>query len=495
MGCRAEPTPPPDTEATSPGRAYLVRTEGLDLPVLGSDQVFRPRFRGDLDPGEGAGRVAGFSARVVASNPDDVRMRIVHEGTGEASELEQVAVTNPGRLHASIEPDDLDSTVRARLAAGVGVFWAVPADDDEPGGGTQFAVLLPVDRLALARLDVYVDVGPSSGAPLFPASLKLTPDFFYMAAIGDSSVWGNGLLEEDKFTTRVARTVAAETGRHVVRQVRAVSGARIVPSSDDGTCTDNCDGEVPKAFTSITVQAQEMESPEILDLVLLDGCINDVGVFDTLLSIDVDSNGLEALTRDVCGTEMTGLLRLVRQRAPNAVIVLAGYYRFVSAETDISQLEALALAAGISPENLDALRQGVASLVRNSEIFDAVARESLSRAVQTVAGETAAQPPIVFADPGFGSRNAVFAPDAWLWGLVSDPEWEDALDLPLPLLPEDPLLEYRAEACQEPDARPDLLPCLYASVGHNNPAGARRYAEAITQALRDVGVLPAEEAD
>lgn len=492
LGCRSEETPKTPSRLSSLDRVFVVQTEGLDLPGTGLERVYRPQFRGKLDADEpDAGEVVGFYVHVVAFDVKHVQMRLVHEGTGAIVVLERAAVADPGRLQPQIDAADLHPAVRQRLQAGVGVFWPTPLDGADAGDGTRFGVLLPAGLLQQARLDIFVDTGSGSGAPLFPANLRLTPGYFYMAVIGDSMMWGNGLLEEDKFTTLVARTITEETGLHVVRQVRAISGARIVPQPDDGTCTSDCDGEVPKAFTSITVQAQELESPETLDLVLMDGCINDVGVFTTLLSPDVDSNALADLTRDVCRTEMIGLLQLVRERAPNAVIVLTGYFQFVSVETDISQLEALALSAEVPEEDLDALRLGIASVIQNSAVFDAVARESLLHAVETVGDAGRDDPPIVFADPGFGPQNAVFAPDAFLWGLVSRSELEDAMDVPVPVFPEDPLLEYRIEACAEPDARPELLPCLYASVGHANPKGARRYADVIVQALRDVALLPA----
>ncbi len=492
LGCRSEEAPKLPPRVRSLDRVFVVKTEGLDAPRMGAEGVYSPRFRGWLDSADHtAGEVVGFYMYLVALRADHVQMRLVHEGTGAATALERAPVADPGRLRPRIEPADLHPAVRQRLQAGAGVFWPAPLDEAETRDGMRFGVLLPAWMLQQARLDVFAETGSGSREPLLPASLRLAPSYFYMAAIGDSMVWGNGLLEEDKFTTRVARTIAEETGQHVVRQIRAVSGARIVPHPDDGTCTHDCDGEVPRAFTSITVQAQELESPEALDLVLMDGCINDVGVFSTLLSVDVDSNALADLTRDVCETEMVGLLRLVRERAPNAVIVVTGYFQFVSVETDVAQLEALALSAELPPEDLDELRAGIELVIRNSAVFDAVARQSLQRAVATAMDATRGHPPIVFVDPGFGPQNAVFAPDAFLWGLVSRPELEEKLGVSLPLFPEDPLLDYRAEACRKPEAAPELLPCLYASVGHNNPKGARRYADAIVQALRGVGVLPA----
>ena len=57
---------------------------------------------------------------------------------------------------------------------------------------------------------------------------------------------------------------------------------------------------------------------------------------------------------------------------------------------------------------------------------------------------------------------------------------------------EDPLAEFRAKLCFQA-VIVDPISCLYASVGHPNPTGARVYAAAILQALETNGIIPAHE--
>ena len=100
------------------------------------------------------------------------------------------------------------------------------------------------------------------------------------------------------------------------------------------------------------------------------------------------------------------------------------------------------------------------------------------------------EPMIAFADPGFGVENAVFGPDRWLWSMRSVSQLFDGLDLGLELFPEDPIEALRYASCFEVDVEPDVISCIYASVGHPNPTGARAYGDAVIGALGEFGILP-----
>ena len=100
-----------------------------------------------------------------------------------------------------------------------------------------------------------------------------------------------------------------------------------------------------------------------------------------------------------------------------------------------------------------------------------------------------------FADPDFGPENAVFGPDRWLWSMTDDSPMFAGVEVDFELFPEDPLAGFRASACPEIDGIYGLVICLYVSVGHPNPAGARAYADAVITELRELGVLPVAPAD
>ncbi len=81
---------------------------------------------------------------------------------------------------------------------------------------------------------------------------------------------------------------------------------------------------------------------------------------------------------------------------------------------------------------------------------------------------------MIFVDPGFTEENAAFASEPWLWGLNND------------LTPQDEVAGPRRGACDAAIPRHEGLAreqCYRASAGHPNVTGARKYADAILQAM------------
>ena len=260
----------------------------------------------------------------------------------------------------------------------------------------------------LSTLEVYVTEA-EDGSVLGAARVGLAEGYYYMAAIGDSAMWGNGLRTHDKFSTLTADRVEEMLGQEVVLQVTALSGATIVPSEEDaGYCQGTCLGEVPYALTSITDQVDLIESPEQIELVLLDGCANDVGL-SRILSEDTTSKELEDVTRQYCEDEMFGLLLKVHETMPSATIVVTGYFQILSEASDITALEDWIATQEALPLEADNISKQFDSLVTNSLVFYVTSRDSLQRAVDRLNGLVGENGPVaVYADPGFGPENAAF---------------------------------------------------------------------------------------
>jgi lysophospholipase L1-like esterase len=324
------------------------------------------------------------------------------------------------------------------------------------------------------------------GTPLRAASLELVRDFFYMAVIGDSVAWGNGLDDRNKFSALVANTIEQETGKRVIRQVYAQSGAAIVPDDEDGLCEFNCFGEAPTVDTSITVQADLIEWPEVMDLILLDGCINDVGV-STILFAETPDDELVSLTEQFCEEEMVILLQKVRSLAPQARIAVTAYFPVVSVESDLFGVRQWVLARGeeVGKDALEIKEE----LVSKSSLFYESSLQNLAAAVGAVNAMDESGEKILFAPVDFGASNATFAPDSWLWGLTAENELAEPLEIELKLFPEDQVVDFRSALCGQWEALGDVITCLYASVAHPNVAGAGAYAEAIIDRLRARGLL------
>lgn len=482
---------PPLTTASQIEPVYILETEQLAAPVVSERgnviRAYRPEqffvLRAGADPMNGF----GFFLTVATSRPDQLHLRIRKREAADATPLVFAdGPATPGQRRAGEIPEPYTANMRADMLRGQGFFWLAGEVESAPGQ-FRYAVVLP-DALVddISDLDAYV-TSAEDGSPLGADRLTIARDFYYLAVIGDSIQWGNGLPEFAKMSALVSDVIERETGRMVIRQRYAHSGARIVPAEGDGLCFLNCVGEVPTISTSITAQADLIERPEMMDLILMDGCINDVDVFNIINPLTTAEDLTES-TRLYCGTEMTALLRKVRGLAPQATIVVTGYFQIVGPESDLFAMQQWSRTHGLPSD--DNTEHFIEKLIENSLTFVNTAHESISVAVETVNAENPDQARIMFANPGFGAEHAVFTAQRWLWSLTTQSRLFGGLNLELQLFPEDPQEFLRIAGCFEPNIVGGTLFCLYASVGHPNISGARAYANAILTRLHEVGLIP-----
>ncbi len=476
------------TEAQRPyAPVVLLKTDNLERPaVTFPANIFRPTGTFDIDEQDPArGQAVGFFVTLAPGDPNALVFQLADAETHSAALLARVPPPNDATERAAATaPRAFNADTRDRLAAGDGLSWLDAALGDQT---YRFGVLIPRARLsAFTRLAMYTSTG-ADGTPLNAATLELVRDFFYVAIIGDSVVWGNGLEEQDKFTALAMRTIEHETGRKVVWQRYAQSGAAIAPAPGDTACQWSCSGEVPTTNTSLTLQADLIQRPDLMNLILLGGCLVDVGL-ETILVPGVPEAQTTALTQRFCRDEMATLLRKVRGLAPQAYVVVTGYYPIIGPDSDAFALHVWGVILGSLAGSDDASL--VAILAAQSAAFDTQARAALTGAAQEVNADTGGAAKVAFADPGFGPDNATFAPQAWLWGLTSDAAFLGNTVLDYELFPEDPLRNFRLSNCLGGDVAADTVICIYDSVGHPNRRGAQAYAAAVVASLRNLGVLP-----
>ena len=527
-GCALQPETLPADDAAMYAPVFLVDTEQLEPPAVGVAAAFTPTTLHEIEQDDPvAVRAAGFFLTFATAAPESLTLRMVDRESGTETVLTAIGPpeSDAERLLAA-QPRAFNDASCSILRGGGGCYW--PTDSGAVDASAyRVGVLIPEESLVSGvQLEAFT-LQAGDGTPVGAASIELVSGFFYLAVIGDSVQWGNGLREEDKMSALVATTVQSETGRRVIQQRYAHSGAKILSAEGDGICEVNCNGEVPHVRTSILVQAQQIERPDLIDLVLMDGCINDVGVW-TILDPFVPEEELAELTRQYCADEMAVLLEEVHAIAPQARIVVTGYFQIVGPDSDLfaleTWLETQTLAESESSEPSDetdnaadeadsevsepadddasvAAAEDEAEAVENVEalidvftsrsvVFHETAHTALASAVEAANTAIGSDPVIAFADPGFGPENAVFAPDPWLWSLTEDDTVFEGLDVGLALFPEDPITRYRLTACFDTDAIGDLIGCIFQSVGHPNPAGARAYADAILEQLLQLGLLP-----
>jgi hypothetical protein len=190
-------------------------------------------------------------------------------------------------------------------------------------------------------------------------SLRTGP--FHVLAIGDSVMWGQGLRDASKFKTKVGQWIAAQLGRQVAVTLLARSGAELTPPAQaegQNAPAYFANGEVPDSRPYIRDQGlvlgpQRVPSPRDVDLILVDGCINDVNI-RTLLDPRIQAGQVQMRTVGACGTPMLSLLLELARKYENSKIIVTGYYPIVSDFSDLRALTALAkhvgaLAGSLSP--------------------------------------------------------------------------------------------------------------------------------------------------
>jgi lysophospholipase L1-like esterase len=447
---------------------YVLEVEGLEPPIAGRRDVYRPAGYFEIEGSESRG--FSFGLTVAASDPEGLRVRFVDSAVGSVT-------------------DCVRSAHGAEIDGEVCVYTVTGSDGFEARVSVSARESLLSAR---TRVDVYsAALGGGAvlegGAVLGSDSISLSGDFYYMAVVGDSVAWGNGLTEGDKFASLAARRVEAALGQRVVTQTLAHSAANVLPvAMGEGVCEGVCTGEVPRVHTAIVNQVELIASPEEMDLVIVVGCINDIGI-TSILNPFFSVAEIEASTDRFCGEEMLGLLRRIRARAPAARIVVGSYYPMVGADTDPLGLLVWAEAQGVPTGEIAML---LSRASENAAAFDARSRSRLGEAVATVNDE-AGMSVAVLACPAFGGENVAFGSETWLWGLEADEQLVALFDLGLGLIPQDPLRVQRARGCPGGLPFPSLVFCVYASVGHPNRLGAVAYAEAVVESLVELGVIAA----
>jgi hypothetical protein len=335
------------------------------------------------------------------------------------------------------------------------------------------------------------------GEPSRPITLLARP--FNVLAFGDSVMWGQGLANGSKFVTRVQAWLQGQLGKEVRLLSFARSGAVYgpLPPQDETSAVAELSassGEIPRSAPTIMNQALVLApariNPAEVDLVLMDGCINDVEVM-RILDPTKSIGEIDALTRQHCGPgAMDARLDAVGRTYPNARILITGYFPIISSVSDTRAVAVLLSSAGVlaapvaalfgvpmdpvtgiigSAITTDVLREVAAS---HSNTFHALSTSLLTVAVTTANARVGGNR-VRLVNVPFTPLNAYAAPSTWLW-LVPTP------GVPLPNAV-DEVFNERVQACSRVPNAP--ASCVPASMGHPNVQGAQAYANAITGTL------------
>ena len=223
-----------------------------------------------------------------------------------------------------------------------------------------------------------------------------TDNAFKIYVIGDSIAWGNGLNREDKYYYLVAKELQENLGEPVEVIVYAHSGAPI--SGEDEN--------------SIINQAKKI--PNDVDLILVSGGINDVGI-EHILDSSIEASSVTSLSAPI-EERMENLLRELINKNQHVKIVVTGYYNIISRDSKLETVDNYLGQYWTSDISKKFEAPDINRLIANSIAFNSACTTALRSAVKKVDGKEGR---IVFVSPEFQDSNSYKASDTYLWGLIS----------------------------------------------------------------------------
>jgi lysophospholipase L1-like esterase len=325
-----------------------------------------------------------------------------------------------------------------------------------------------------------------------------------MLVLGDSILWGQGLKSEHKTWHHIKVWLQKNTGRPVVERIEAHSGAVIERSSVTNNVTSpnpEVNVGLPTIYDQIDDALRFYPDPSQVDLVLLSGCGNDVGIQKLLNASSVGE--VDEMIEAKCGAPMENLLRRIARIFPSAHVIVTGYYPFFSEQTrNDFVLKGLARRFFKTQGDRDvrmSSKEVFERLKLNSKQWYDTSNTRIAEAVRKV-NEEIGQRRIAFAGIDFPEAYSFAASQTRLWDFNRSPFRTALLFLSFGkvLLPSnDEVRKQRSASCDDLYKAPEnetseerrdrkalRLFCRYASLGHPNRKGARLYADSITTILK-----------
>lgn len=370
----------------------------------------------------------------------------------------------------------------------------------------------PTRRLCIV-LAAIILISPAAAlaqSPQPPATEKSPARPLNMLVLGDSISWGQGLKDEHKAWHLTQTWLKEATGRDVRERIEAHSGA-VIGSVEERRASSNAplDGEVNRAVPTVNEQIDEAlksyADPAQVDLVLVDGCINDVDARRLLNAVNTPDE-IHRSAEAKCGALFESLLQRITNSFPGAHIIVTGYFPIISEETTNDFfMRALAKrlytpAAGASRLNDKELR---ARLIAISKEWYQASNHWLAVAAGKIDAQLAANGSrrrVLFAPVSFLPEHSFRARESRLWGFDASFLRKLLVVLTLgkvALRTNDERRNQRDASCKQifrpapGETKGDktvresrLMLCRIAAIGHPNRKGAVMYAEAINSQLR-----------
>ncbi|HEX6186889.1 MAG TPA: SGNH/GDSL hydrolase family protein [Pyrinomonadaceae bacterium] len=370
-----------------------------------------------------------------------------------------------------------------------------------------FAYVTKVRVVALAALLLVFSQGTLGQSPA-PAE---SPRDFNMLVLGDSILWGQGLKEQNK-SWYLVKSWLQTNGHRVRERIEAHAGAMIGTPGAEMPKSLTVHSEIASAYPTlhdqIDIAVRSFVDPSHVDLVLVDGCINDVNA-RRFLNAGNTPEAIKALAEEKCGAPVEELLARIASTFPNAHIIVSGYYPVFSDKTPRDFfMRALAkrFYAALIPNGPKInSREMLSQLTIISAAWYAASNSTLSDAVARTNARLAARGTrqrVMFAKVAFEPEHAFSARKSQLWGfdasflrkllvLVTlgkvDLRTNDEVSSVRSTVCRDFYKRTPGESDNEKRARKDrLMVCRLAAIAHPNRKGAVLYAEAIKEQLQNL---------
>jgi hypothetical protein len=322
-------------------------------------------------------------------------------------------------------------------------------------------------------------------------------------AFGTSLMWGDGLHAEHTFRYGVATWLADNTQRAVELWTFAHSAAYLTHITGGAQSPDPSNGALNGNYPPVDEQVQCAAGTEHglgkADLVLLDGCINEVNAVD-IVAPWTSADEIIQKTKESCGQSMTSVLTQVRSTFPQALIVVVGYYPIVSSKSTIfgfwgtrrvSNYADKAAGAKTSktrrrPKARMSKDAETSSIGNNSDVFFQTAKMKLQDAVKAVDAQSPGR--VFYAglpEIQVGSEKSVNPNFAY--GASETHEWLVPFQFLWWVIHPDEEYKTRSLACkshyQADLDLADLYVCKINASFHPNVKGSQAYAQSIESVI------------
>ncbi|WP_224067611.1 hypothetical protein [Vibrio penaeicida] len=294
-----------------------------------------------------------------------------------------------------------------------------------------------------------------------------------IAVIGDSVMWGQGIPRHLTYANQLVSWLRQNVNsganvrdlhQPVTGDYKAHSGAIIGhdnehhrrPSYDTNLPQLTYFGDLPASYPTITRQLTDIDQPETVDLLLMNGIANDVGFKSAATDFEKTVQKLDGLVDD----RLIPFLVKARNQCPNALIIYTGYFPAVSPHSKFESVEQvldvmeqagsvlqeianfrtgnrfadtiIEFAEALTPiddilgwmgDGLTAPTDQLDIIKLNAYLFYTAMELGAMRAANKVNQQLTAsgKAPIWFVHPGLSASKAMFTRQPQVWGLRGDP--------------------------------------------------------------------------